>query len=68
MGIKYLLMGDQIKNQTLNAIFQNSYPERKKTMGDKGTSRQKSRKENKKKAKNTILEKRKIKKEKKKKK
>lgn len=36
------------------------------TMGDKGTSRQKSRKEDKKKAKNSILEKRKIKKEKKK--
>lgn len=34
-------------------------------MGDKGTSKQKSRKENKKKAKNTLLEKRKIKKEKK---
>ena len=35
-------------------------------MGDKGSSRQKNRKEQKKKAKNTILDKRKIKKEKKK--
>jgi len=34
-------------------------------MGDKGTSKQKSKKETKKKAKNTLLEKRKIKKEKK---